>query len=137
MPTSTLTYLGNLRTQATHVASGTTIITDAPIDNHGKGEAFSPTDIVSTALASCMLTIMGIASNTHHINIVGTTASVTKIMSADAPRRIAEIIVDVQFPTTVNYSAKEKQLLERAALTCPVSLSLHPEVKQTLQFRYE
>jgi putative redox protein len=137
MATSTLTYLGNLRTQATHVASGTTIITDAPIDNHGKGEAFSPTDIVSTALASCMLTIMGIASNTHNINIVGTTANVTKIMSADAPRRIAEIIVDVQFPTTVNYSAKEKQLLERAALTCPVSLSLHPEVKQTLQFRYE
>lgn len=137
MPTSTLTYLGNLRTQAIHVASGATIITDAPIDNHGKGEAFSPTDIVSTALANCMITIMGIAANTHHINIVNTTAQVTKIMSVDTPRRIAEIIVDIQFPTAIEYSAKEKQLLERAALTCPVGLSLHPNVKQTISFKYE
>ena len=134
MPTSTVTYLGNLRTQATHTASGATIITDAPIDNHGKGQAFSPTDIVSTALANCMITIIGIAANTHNINIVNTTAQVTKIMSADAPRRIAEIIVEIQLPTTIEYSAKEKQLLERAALTCPVSLSLHPDVKQTITF---
>lgn len=134
MTTSKITYLGNLRTEAVHLQSGKTIITDAPTDNHGKGEAFSPTDLMSTSLGSCMLTIMGIVAGRHSINIDGTTVDITKIMK-DNPRRVGEIIVEFNMPTS-NYSDKEKQLLENAARTCPVAQSLNTELKQTVLFNY-
>src|SRR6201999_104810 len=105
MATIHTTYLGGLRTEATHLQSGTKIITDAPVDNHGRGEAFSPTDLLATSLGNCMLTVMGIAAQTHGINMDGTTCSITKIMAAD-PRRVAEIQAIVNFPKK-NYSDKE------------------------------
>ena len=134
MKTSKITYLGNLRTEAVHLKSGKTVITDAPTDNNGKGEAFSPTDLLSTSLGCCMLTIMGIAANTHNINIEGTTIDITKIMAAN-PRRVSEIVVEFYMPKQ-NYSDKEKAILEHAALTCPVAKSLSAELKQTVKFNY-
>lgn len=131
MTTATITYMGNLRTQATHLQSKQQIITDAPTDNHGKGEAFSPTDLVASALGSCMMTIMGIKANDMEIDLTGMTAEVTKIMSA-SPRRIAEIIVEIKFPITLD--AKTQRILEAAAHTCPVAHSLHSETKQTITF---
>ena len=125
MFTSEITYLGNLRTQSKHIASSSTILTDAPIDNHGKGEAFSPTDLMSNALGCCMLTIIGIAANTHQFNIDGTRVQVTKIMQSN-PRKVAEIKVNFKFPAN-DYSEKQKTIIENAARTCPVALSLHPE----------
>ena len=127
-------YTGELRTQATHLASQNTIITDAPLDNNGKGEAFSPTDLLAASLGSCMLTIMGIAANTHGFSIDGTKISITKIMAAN-PRRVGEIIVDFTFLNN-NYNDKEKMLIEKAAASCPVALSLHPDIKQTVQFNW-
>lgn len=133
MITSTVKYPGELRTEATHVKSGTTIITDAPTDNHGKGEAFSPTDLVATALASCMISIMGIVSMKEGITKAdGATAEVTKVMYAD-PRRIGEIHVTVTMPK-LNYTEKEKKIYEHAAFTCPVAKSLHPDIKQEIKF---
>jgi len=132
MFTSEITYLGNLRTQSKHIASSSTILTDAPIDNHGKGEAFSPTDLMSNALGCCMLTIIGIAANTHQFNIDGTRVQVTKIMQSN-PRKVAEIKVNFKFPAN-DYSEKQKTIIENAARTCPVALSLHPELIQTLEF---
>lgn len=131
--TSTILYKGNLRTELTHIQSNSTIETDAPIDNNGKGERFSPTDLVATALGSCMLTIMGIACNTQQINIEGTTAKVTKIMQSN-PRRIGEIVIKMYLKGQESYSEKEKKIIEHAALTCPVYLSLHEEVKKTIHF---
>jgi len=127
-------YLGQLRIESTHLKSGNKIISDAPTDNNGKGEAFSPTDLVSSALGSCMLTIMGIKANNSKIDIEGARVNVTKIMSAN-PRKIEEIKVDFFMPKS-NYSEKEKTVLERAAKTCPVALSLHPDLKQTITFNY-
>lgn len=133
MITSKVTYLGELRTEATHIQSNTTIHTDAPKDNHGKGEMFSPTDLVATALASCMISIMGIVAMKDGITPVdGATAEVTKVMYAD-PRRIGEIHVTVTFPKK-NYTDKEKKIYENAAYTCPVAKSLHPELKQIINF---
>jgi uncharacterized OsmC-like protein len=129
--TSTVTYLGSLRTTATHLASQNDFITDAPIDNHGKGEAFSPTDTVATALASCLLTIMGIKARYLKLDLTGTTASVVKVMGSN-PRRIIEIKIDVRFQKSVE--SKTKTLLEKAALTCPVSNSLHPDLIQNISF---
>lgn len=131
--TSKVVYTGSLRTEATHLASGSIIETDAPVDNQGRGERFSPTDLVATALASCMTTIMGIAARTHNINIDGTSCEVTKIMVAN-PRRIGEIVVSIHFPTTEQYDDKQKKILEHAALTCPVIESLHPDCKKTVSF---
>jgi putative redox protein len=131
MATIETVYLGGLRTEATHVQSGTKIITDAPVDNQGKGEAFSPTDLLSAALASCMLTIMGIKARAHNIDIDNTTCSVTKIMAAD-PRRVAEIIISFKFPK--QYTEQEQAMLERAALTCPVYYSVHEDLKKTVDF---
>ena len=131
MPTITTTYLGELRTEPVHVQSGTHIITDAPVDNQGKGEAFSPTDLMSASLTSCMITIMGITSRTHGIDIDGLTADTTKIMAAN-PRRVAEIQISLKFPKT--YTEKEQKILEHAALTCPVYLSLHPDLVKTVDF---
>lgn len=133
MATVETVYLGGLRTEATHVQSGTKIITDAPTDNHGKGESFSPTDLVATALGSCMMTIMGIASQTHGIDVDGTRLSITKVMSAD-PRRIGEIIIDITFPK--DYEPKHKKILENAGATCPVAKTLHPDCKQTIRYHY-
>lgn len=133
MTTSTVIYQGNLRTEATHQQSGNQILTDAPKDNHGKGEAFSPTDLVATALASCMMTIMGIKAADMALDLRGMKADVTKVMSEN-PRRIAEIIVTINVPLAL--SDKEKQVLQAAAHTCPVAQSLHTETKQTLQFEY-
>lgn len=133
MITSKVTYLGELRTEATHIQSNTTIHTDAPKDNHGKGEMFSPTDLVATALASCMISIMGIVAMKDGITPVdGATAEVTKVMYAD-PRRIGEIHVTVTFPKK-NYTDKEKKIYENAAYTCPVAKSLHPDLKQIINF---
>jgi uncharacterized OsmC-like protein len=134
MATSRITYTGGLRTSSVHLKSGIEIITDAPTDNQGKGEAFSPTDLLATSLGNCMLTIVGIAARTHSFNIDGTTAEITKIMGEN-PRRVTEIIVNLQFPPN-NYSHKEKEIIERSAKTCPVAYSLHPDIKQDITFNY-
>jgi putative redox protein len=131
MATIETVYLGDLRTEATHVQSGTKIITDAPVDNQGKGEAFSPTDLLSASLASCMLTIMGIKARAHNIDIDNTKCSVTKVMAAD-PRRVAEIVISFKFPK--QYTEQEQAMLERAALTCPVYYSVHEDLKKTVDF---
>jgi len=134
MKTSVIKYLGNLRCELTHVRSGQTFITDAPVDNNGKGEAFSPTDLASTSLAACMLTIMGISAQAHGFSIDGTTAEVTKIMN-DNPRMIKEIVVDLVFPPN-NYSDKEKNIIFHITKTCPVALSLGPDTKQTIKVNF-
>ena len=134
MATSKITYNGGLRTTSIHERSGKEIITDAPVDNKGKGEAFSPTDLLATSLGNCMLTIVGIAANEHGFNIDGTTCEITKIM-AENPRRVAEIVVNFQFPAN-NYADKDKKIIERSANTCPVMYSLHPDIKKTVSFNY-
>ena len=134
MATSKITYNGGLRTTSIHERSGKEIITDAPVDNKGKGEAFSPTDLLATSLGNCMLTIIGIAANEHGFNIDGTTCEITKIM-AENPRRVAEIVVNFQFPAN-NYGDKDKKIIERSANTCPVMYSLHPDIKKTVSFNY-
>ena len=133
MSTATARYAGHLRTEATHVASGNTILTDAPVDNHGRGEAFSPTDLVSAALGSCMMTIMGIVAERHQVDLTGVTYDVTKHMAAE-PRRIRQIDVTFQMPATL--PEKERSILENAARTCPVALSLNPEIQQEVRFVY-
>lgn len=133
MATIKTTYLGELRTEATHLQSGTKIFTDAPTDNHGRGEAFSPTDLVATALTSCMLTIMGTAGRVHGFSIDGTTVETTKIMGS-SPRHIAEIIVEFTFPT--DYDDRAKRFIEAAAKECPVARSLHPDTKQTIIYNW-
>jgi putative redox protein len=135
MATSEILYTAELRTEATHLRSGTKLTTDAPPDNQGKGEFFSPTDLVATALGNCMLTIMGIAARTHHFDMDGTRATVTKIMSSDLPRRISEIVIDLSFPRN-DYPEKIRKIIEHISKTCPVALSLHPELKQTVTIRY-
>ena len=135
MNTATARYAGQLRTEATHVASGKIIQIDAPTDNHGRGEAFSPTDLVSTALGSCMMTIMGIVAERNQWNLVDSTFSIVKHMSTEPPRRIAQI--DVTFNLPASLSTSDRTLLERSAHTCPVTLSLHPDVKQNVVFLYQ
>ncbi|HPD95605.1 MAG: OsmC family protein [Bacteroidales bacterium] len=131
--TSTITYVGDLHTEATHTRSGVKISTDAPVDNQGKGECFSPTDLLATALGACMVTIMGIAARTHGFNIDGTKIEIQKVM-ATSPRRVGEVIIDLNFPS--DYSPKEKKFIEAAAKECPVAQSLHPNIKQTIHFHY-
>lgn len=133
MSTITARYAGQLRTEATHVASGNTILTDAPTDNQGRGEAFSPTDLVCAALGACMMTIMGIVAERHSLDLSSVTWTATKHMHS-APRRISQIDVTFRLPATL--PQKERELLERAAHTCPVALSLNPEIKQEVQFEY-
>jgi len=127
-------YLGELRTRAKHVRSGQEITTDAPPDNKGKGEAFSPTDLLATSLGSCMITIMGIAAREHGFDMDGTTARIWKIMESN-PRRVGEVKIELTFPPK-NYSEKEKKIIERSAFTCPVYLSLHPDLKKTITFNF-
>lgn len=135
MATVQTQYLGDLRTESVHLQSGSKLITDAPTDNHGKGEAFSPTDLVATALGACMFTIMGIAAKTHGFTVDGAKVETTKIMGTN-PRRIVELITKVTLPHN-NYSAKEKKIIELTAKECPVFNSLHPEMKKTITFVYE
>ena len=131
--TSFVTYEGDLRTKSIHLASKDSFITDAPIDNNGKGEAFSPTDTVASALASCILTIMGIKAKDLDIDLKGTKAQVTKIMASE-PRRIDEIKIEI----TINrsFDSKIQTLLERAARNCPVAKSLHPDLMQNITFNW-
>lgn len=133
--TSKVIYNGDLRTTMMHLASGDQVITDAPTDNHGKGEAFSPTDLMSTALVSCLLTVTGIKANQLGLNMDGATASVNKVMSTELPRRVARIDVDVVMPDH-GFTEKDKTILEHTARTCPVSLSLHPDLEQKIQFTW-
>jgi len=128
-------YLGELRVEITHLKSGKTIITDAPPDNQGKGESFSPTDLMSVSLGTCMLTIMGIAARTNNINIQGTKMKVSKVMGSD-PRRVIEVHIVFDMPPG-NYSEKEKDILKNAAVTCPVAKSLHPDIIQGVTFNYQ
>ncbi len=131
--TSKVTYLGDLRTECEHLQSNSRFITDAPVDNEGKGEAFSSTDTVATALASCMFTIMGIKARDHESNLEGAYAEVTKTMAAD-PRRISGIKIDFTFPET--YSTKIQKVFEHSAKTCPVLYSLHPDIDLNISFKY-
>lgn len=130
--TSKIVYEGNLRTRATHLRSGKEIITDAPVDNQGKGEAFSPTDLVATALGSCMITIMGIRARDNGIDINGTTCEVNKIMGSE-PRRISKVELQIQLPDST-YTPDQIALLEDAARCCPVCKSLSNELEVDLQF---
>ena len=134
MKTSKISYQGNLRTGAIHLKSGNNIITDAPIDNQGKGEAFSPTDLVATALGSCMVTIIGIKAQESNMSTENITIDITKVMESN-PRRISEIVVEFNFGYK-NYTDKEKKIIENTARTCPVALSLNSEIKQTLIFNF-
>ncbi len=133
MITSKVTYLGNLRTESVHLKSSTSFLTDAPIDNNGKGEAFSPTDTVATGLASCMITVMGIKAREMQVDMTGTTAHVTKTMTSD-PRRISkiEIVLNLSFEA----DAKTRKILERTGITCPVYLSLHPDIEKIITFNW-
>ena len=133
MSQSNIVYKDNLRTEAVHLSSGEAIITDAPVDNNGKGEAFSPTDLVAAALGSCMITIMGIAAQKHNIDISGTSASVKKIMGSN-PRKIDEVVIDISMSNHLNENDRKR--LERAALSCPVHKSLHSDLIKTISFSY-
>lgn len=130
MITSQVYYEGDLKTRCLHYLSKSEIITDSPIDNKGEGRYFSPTDLFATSLASCILTIMGIIAKEHNFSIDGTFAEVTKIMQSE-PRRIGEIIVKIYFPA-LSFTEKQKNLLQRAVDSCPIALSLNPEIKQNV-----
>lgn len=134
MATIKTIYLGELRTENEHLQSGNKLITDAPTDNRGKGEYFSPTDLLATALGSCIMTIMGIKARDNGIDLEGTTVEVTKIM-ASHPRRVAEVVVEFCFPKK-GYSEAEKQMVESVAGISPVPLSLHPDLIQTIKFNW-
>ena len=129
-----ITYTRNLRTQCYHLQSGNKLTTEAPVENHGSGESFSPTDLAAAALGSCLLTIMGIAANTHGINIDNTTARVSKCMSKN-PRRIGKMIVEIDIPNEL--SLKEQKLLNHAAKGCPVHYSLHPDIEQEININFD
>ena len=133
MSTSKIVYRNNLRTESEHIASGQKIITDAPVDNNGKGEAFSPTDLVATALGSCMITIMAIVAEKNGLDISGTSASVKKVMSA-SPRMISDVIIEIKMNKRI--SEKGRKRLEKAALACPVHKSLHPDMNKEINFIY-
>jgi uncharacterized OsmC-like protein len=134
MPTSKVTYIGDLRTSSIHLQSGSEIITDAPTDNNGKGEAFSPTDSIANGLASCMFTVMGIKAQDMGVDFSDSTAEVTKIMAAE-PRRISEI--HVSFDMNLAADEKTKTILERTAMTCPVFYSLHPDIIKVIVFNWK
>jgi putative redox protein len=129
-----LEYEGELHCKAVHGPSGTELNTDAPRDNQGRGESFSPTDLVAAALGSCMLTVMGIMARTLEIDIAGTTATVEKEMTATAPRRIQRLGVRIQVPRAL--SAENREKLERAAHTCPVKKTLHPDIETPIEFMW-
>lgn len=135
MTKMSINYLGELRTEATHLQSGNKLITDAPKDNHGKGEAFSPTDLLATSLAACMISIMGINANKNNFSIEGTTAEIEKIMASN-PRRVEEVKIIITMGKH-HYTDEQKKMLKVAALNCPVALSLRKELKQTIEFVWD
>ena len=128
-----IVYDGSLRTQATHIQSGEVITTDAPIDNNGKGEAFSPTDLFASSLGSCMLTIMGITAQTHGLNIDGSTVHIKKVMGLN-PRRVASLSISIDI--NGEFDEKEKKILIKAAEHCPVSKSIHPDIDENFSFNF-
>jgi putative redox protein len=132
--TSKIVYVGGLRSEATHLQSGDVIRTDAPRDNYGKGEAFSPTDLLATSLGCCMISIMGIVALKNNFVFEGGSVEITKIMEA-SPRRVGEVIVNLLMPK-LNFTDEQKKMLETAALNCPVAKSLHPDLKQTVSFTW-
>ena len=132
--TSKVTYLGDLRTESVHLKSNNVFLTDAPVDNNGKGEAFSPTDTVATGLASCMMTVMGIKANDMGVDMTGTTAHVTKTMAGD-PRRISKIDVVLDLPFEAD--SKIRAILERTGNSCPVHYSLHPDIEKNITFNWK
>lgn len=133
--TATVVYKGDLRCECTHLQSGTVIETDAPTDNKGKGERFSPTDTVCVALATCAITTMGIKANDMQIDLAGTTIDVTKHMLAD-PRRIGQIDVVLKFPASLQLDEKDKTILQRVGDNCPVVKSLHPDLKVNIEYHW-
>lgn len=133
--TSSFRYIDDLQFEVKHENSGQTFITDAPVDNNGKGLAFSPTDILATSLGVCMVTIMGMASQTHGFSMKGVRGEVTKIMASD-PRRVSEIILDLYFPDN-GYTDKQKKIITQITKTCPVAFSLHPDLKQVVNVVFE
>ncbi|RKE98046.1 OsmC family protein [Ichthyenterobacterium magnum] len=132
--TSKVVYLGDLRTESTHLKSSNSFFTDAPTDNNGKGEAFSPTDTIATGLASCMITVMGIKARDLGVDMKGTSAKVTKFMASE-PRRISKIKVVLDFPFEAD--AKTRKILQRTANTCPVHYSLHPDIEKDITFNWK
>ena len=134
MATVQTKYLGELRTESVHMQSGTKLITDAPTDNHGRGESFSPTDLLATAYGACVFSIIGIAAQTHGFSVEGAEVHTTKVMGNN-PRRIIELITEFIFPNN-KYSAKERKIIELAAKECPVYNSLHPDMKKTVTYKY-
>ena len=132
--TSKITYLGDLRTSSIHLQSGTEILSDAPVDNNGKGEAFSPTDLVANATGSCMMTIMAIKARDLNVDLIGTTIEVTKIMQAE-PRKIARIEIIMNIPIAAD--EKTKTILERTAMNCPVLLSLNPDIEKDITINWK
>ena len=133
--TSRIVYNGDLRTTATHLQSNTPIETDAPVDNQGKGERFSPTDLLATSLGSCMMTLMGIKARDMNIDLTGVTIDIQKHMKAD-PRRVGGVDVTFHFPATLALDEKQKTILQNAALTCPVAKSIHPDIEQKVVFNW-
>ena len=136
MMTSTVVYEGNLRTVCTHLRSGNMVETDAPVDNNGKGERFSPSDLVATALGSCMLTIMGMRAREMDVDLTGVKIEVEKIMKAD-PRRISGINLTFHFPESLQVDEKQRTILERAAHTCPVIYSINPDIAVNVNFQWQ
>jgi putative redox protein len=136
MPTVKTTYLGDLRTNSTHLQSGNQLITDAPTDNMGKGEAFSPTDLLATATGTCILTTMAIVAQRDGIELSNSEVEVTKIMTQTPPRRVARLEINLKMKANVVLSDEQIKKLENTAHKCPVSLSLHPDVEQVLTFEW-
>lgn len=132
--TSKITYLGELRTSSVHLQSGTEILSDAPKDNHGKGEAFSPTDLLANALGSCMISIMAIKSKELNLDLSGSTIDVTKVMQSE-PRKISKI--EIVMNMSIAADEKNKTILERVAMNCPVFLSLHPDIEKDITFHWK
>ncbi len=133
--TITSKYLGNLRTESLHLRSQSKIITDAPVDNNGKGEAFSPTDLLATSLATCMFTIMGIVAQKNQLNIDNAECRISKIMSKNLPRKVVEIVLEFDFLEN-DFDENQKEILRQAAYSCPVALSIHDDLKKTVIFNF-
>ena len=137
MATIHIEYLGDLRTDCAHLQSGTRINTDAPTDNQGRGEAFSPTDLVANALGTCIITTMAIFARRDSIELKGSSLDVTKIMTSQPPRRIARIEIDLTLQASPLPDDETRARLEKIAHTCPVAISLHPDLEQAVQIRWE
>lgn len=134
--TISATYQGQLHCEATHTASNNTLVTDAPTDNGGRGAAFSPTDLVATALGTCVLTILGLVADRHQVDLTGTQVHVTKEMVAKPLRRIGRLVTVVTYPPSVELDDAMRDRLETAASHCPVHQSLHPEIDAPIEFRF-